>query len=110
MTEPEDTSCESWVFVLNDLVAGSSLLKAASLSSVAGDGIRCETETAVQQKQKGVSDPYTKTRLSGDPSSSILPWVVHFLGRSFPSGIESLLTKKKRRFQFVSFFVTLKTG
>ncbi|KAF5787401.1 hypothetical protein HanXRQr2_Chr10g0452331 [Helianthus annuus] len=40
MTEPEDTSCESWVFVVNDLIAGSSLLKAASLSSVAGDGIR----------------------------------------------------------------------
>ena len=46
VTEPEDTSCESWVFVLNDLVSGPSLLKAASLSSVTGDGMRCETVTA----------------------------------------------------------------
>ena len=46
VTEPEDTSCESWVIVLNDLVSGLSLLKAASLSLVAGDGMRCETVTA----------------------------------------------------------------
>ena len=54
VTEPEDISCESWVLVLNVLVAGSSLLKAASLSLVAGDSLRCETVIAAHQKQKRV--------------------------------------------------------
>ncbi|KAF5796332.1 hypothetical protein HanRHA438_Chr08g0362401 [Helianthus annuus] len=46
-----------------------------------------------------------------DPSRILYPTTSSpLLGQILPLGMVSLLTKKNRRFQLVSFFVTLKTG